>query len=297
MKISLLLVTSSLAVATGIRPLPVISLTSAGQSKEKKSLDVKANVLGIPRGGANIGSVEPQTLVKAFCALAMVQGLVMNTGPKISNEQYGITGKANDSSAQYQASQFGSGVISISTLLYLLNFKGKSLAQANKAVYAICGYQQLRSWLSGAAAEQGSESGAKAGLAICVFGFLAMSQDWWDTALKALSVALALSGVQMIVDPEGTKKTWKSETAKLTPTSSLLLGLNGWYLLAQSAINLSMLFKGASPLEAAGYNAAVWAISHGYNVVTGKFKSLGMPDNPQIAWCLMHAVIAYAALA
>ena len=91
-------------------------------------------------------------------------------------------------------------------------------------------------------------------------------------------------------------KSWKNEDAKLNPTSTWLLGQNGWYLLAMSVINLSILLKNASPLQAAGYNCIVWALDHAVNLVTGKYKALSIPEGPQVLWCLAHCIIAYAAL-
>ena len=146
--LSLLVLSSSLAATAGIRQIPSASLTN--QAKPE------TNVLDIPRGGANIGPLEPETLVKAFCGLALAQGLIMETGPKLSNEMYGLGGKDNDGVAQFQAGMFGANIISIAGKIYLLLGKGTSLAKANQFVYANAFYHNLRMLRSGEAAKTGS---------------------------------------------------------------------------------------------------------------------------------------------
>ena len=92
-------------------------------------------------------------------------------------------------------------------------------------------------------------------------------------------------------------KSWKATKAKITPTSSFLIKHMGFYLIAASVINLSVLVKDASPVQAAGYNAVIWACMHAYFLVTGEYKKLSMPEAPMVAWLLLHSTVAYAALA
>ncbi|KAL3920705.1 MAG: hypothetical protein SGARI_006879 [Bacillariaceae sp.] len=185
-----------------------ISSSQASQTKHESIVTPKASVLEIPRGGANIGPLEPETLVKAFCGLAMAQGLVMQTGPKLSNEMYGLKEKDNDAMAEFQAGNFGTGVINIGVVIYLL-LSGKSLAKANQVAYAIACYNNLRSLLSGKAAEVGGVFGVKFALVMCAGAFWSMTQDFSETAIKALAVFWILCGAQMIFDPEG-RKIWMS---------------------------------------------------------------------------------------
>ena len=159
--------------------------------------------MDIPRGGANIGPLEPATLVKAFCGVALAQGLIMETGPKLSNEMYGIEGKENDAVSQFQAGMFGTSIVNISVMLYLLLVKGTSLAKVNQVTYSISGYHCLRMLRSGEAAKVGAEWGFKLALVICAGAFWAMSQDFADTAIKALAVLWILAGAQNIFDPQG----------------------------------------------------------------------------------------------
>ena len=193
--LSFFVLSSSLATASGIRPIPSTPVTSQASRN--------INALIIPRGGANIGPLEAEALVKAFCGLALAQGLAMQTGPKSSNEMYGLGGKDNDAQAQYQAEVFGSNVINIAVMVYMLLAKGASLAKVNMAIYAISGYQCLLFLRSGRAAAVGSEAGVKVGLAICAGAFWAMTQDFSDTAIKALAAFWLLAGGQMMFDPEG----------------------------------------------------------------------------------------------
>lgn len=174
--------------------MPIISLTACCQTKQ----DAEASVFIAPRGGATIGSMEPETLVKAFCGLTF---LLMNTGPQLSNEMYGVEAKYNDGFAKYQM-----GLVSFlfpSCCTWLLHEQGVSVAKANQVVYAIFTYQGLSLWLGGTAAQLGFEAGVQIGTALCAVGVWAMSQDFSATAIKGFAVLRMLSALQLVFDPEG----------------------------------------------------------------------------------------------
>lgn len=271
---------------------------SGGNARTTAPIDtVQHQILQTPRGGdGGTPLLDPELTVKIFSVIVGLQGLVMNTGPKASNEMYGITGNDNDALAQFLGGQFGAGILSTGIFLYCLLFEKTSLVTANKALYVFWMYQAIRQWLSGTAEEVGASDAMKMTVTLFTLSLVGLMQDDYATmTIKVSSAFWALSGIQMLLAPDTAMKTWKNDIA-LTPVTSFLMKMFGIWLLSFGAINGSMLFWDASPVQACGYFSAIWALSHGYFLVDGTYKELNIPEGSQVVWMLVHLLIVVTTL-
>jgi hypothetical protein len=241
------------------------------------------------RGGA--GPLDPETTVKVFTTVAGIQGVLMNVAPKLSNEMYGI--KENTDCNQFFAKQCGTGILSDAIMFYCLFFKKTSIYTAIQAASAFWIYEHLRNILNGDAIKGGytSTNGHTFALAIAVFSFFAMTQDYADTVIKATSVLWGLSGLQCFLAPESAAKAWQFDANKGDPTGTMFCRLFGCYLIASSAFTGSIAFCGSTNLQAIGYGSIAWVLFHTTGILSGEFKSLGMDIPPLVFWLLYHATM------
>ena len=253
----------------------------------------KSMALHVPRGGA--GPLDPELASKAFLTLAGTQGIIMNCGPKKSNEMYGIK---NDPLAEYQAELFGALVFHYAALLGLMLVKGFSTVQANQAVMCLNLYQHLKFYLSGQMEAVGAtpESGPFIVGQFLLLLFL-YTQDYAPTIIKIMAVIYGLSGVQMVVSPEKSAHAWKIFPSSFSPANKVLQGYIGFFLISIGVINIARLQYGATPLQAVGYGSVVWALAHAWLSLSGKFKAAGVPEKPQYFWMALHMILAYTTLA
>jgi hypothetical protein len=213
----------------------------------------------------------------------------MNVAPRLSNELYGI--KENTEVTQFFVKQCGTGVFSFALMTFFLFFKNTSIYTAIQAASAFWIYEHLRNILNGDSLKGGftSMNGHKFDLLMSIFTFFAMTQDYADTAIKAISVLWGLVGLQCFLAPESTAKAWQFDANKVSATTTMLCRLSGCFLMAYSAFIGSIAFCGSTNLQAAGYGSVAWALFNSAGILSGEFNTVGMGNTPHFFWLLLHA--------
>jgi len=201
-------------------------------------------------------------------------------------------------------SSTGTGVLAYGLLLYSLLFKGTSIQTAYQISYIPWVYHHVKMILTGGWEDifgAGSTGPAWVSLATFIFAIYAMSQDYADTAIKALSALWTFSGIQFFLSPVAACGAWSSgkydaKKRPVTAACTVMSNCFAFYLVAISVTPLSMVMFDASPVEAAGYGALVWGALHAYNILSGTIAKGGFDETKIWSWLALNAVMAAAAL-
>lgn len=235
-----------------------------------------------------LSMLDPETTAKVGAVSAIAQGFFMNVAPKQTNTKYGLTEKDNTEQNQFVTAHTGFALLSYGIMMYCLLFEKTTLQVAIQVVNILWVYHQTSNVLGGKIDKftGGDNTGFWFTIFVFAFNAFAMTQEYAVLVIQATTLLWLLTGLQMVLNPDGAAKAWKMEKAEESSFGTLLLRLFGYCLLADAVVIFSLLFWECSPVEAYGYSLSIWACFHAVHLMDGSFKGASLNEIPQMLWLL-----------
>mmetsp|Transcript_61532 Transcript_61532/g.150616 ORF Transcript_61532/g.150616 Transcript_61532/m.150616 type:complete len:360 (-) Transcript_61532:1204-2283(-) len=286
----------------------------------------------IPRGGANVGPITAENSFNALTILTIIQGMLFIIVPRKSLDMYGCPSKFNDNTTQTETQKFGTLVSLMGLTAHCTLSKRMTLEQANHIISFFSILHFFRMVVNGQFSQVGLDQLYKEvtviftsvlpwvllvtagliGISVVPTGVIMIS--WHNRfehailfvtgAMQGLElyyiVLLLISVEKKTFPPKGFGELWKAEKQnRYNPICQILDDQLTWFAGLTMALNISLNLveaKTMTPMMAVGLNSFVYMLIFAYNVLSGKFKELGMQERPHFFWCALHAIVAYAAL-